>query len=849
MGKQKKEFRVAAIFDTETTTLGAGKTARAFAWAYIVNDLRDVDITTYESPRDDSITIYRTAPEMLAFVDALIEWGRDNALIPVVCAYNQMFDLATLRAALADAYTCQVTAQTSTHVYVFDLCDEAGNKLLRFWDTFFLEMSGLAAMGETAGLPKAVGDLDYSCVRTPETPITAQEAHYMRRDVQVIPAYLRWLTETNEWMNPADLGFRVLTKSGIVRQMALHKFFNLKIPGKTYTVGHAFEILCSQELPPDYETMALRTACFRGGFTFTAARTAMVPVRRVGSWDVTSMHHQYLNGRRLPVRFHACTPMQLQLAAQGVARITRERVLANYASPFPLAFNGVFEFTNIRLKTGSAFEFYGIALLAESKFRNKEAVDLESNLGAHPGNEANIAADNAVKAAGYIDEARGATFAFGKLYAARTAQLCLTEVEFWNVCRVYDFDSFKAIGGELTSKTELPPDYVSLQSNVLFEQKSEVKHIMNTYEPGKPYVAEIPSGVPTNIAEGLRSGSLSATFMKGYYNVATKGSFNALYGIQAMQLWRPDFEVTEAGDVRLDACTVPSADNFGDRAPKQPRSIYTYGARIVGGSRQHLVIAMELIYEVFGEKALITGGDTDSMKIALAENIEPEDITAALEPLHAACRAAKALVQRRVRANYPELASELKDIGEFDFEPATKDGPRLYEEHMEFWNKARVSFVAGHTHITFAGMSRPERPDDFEGVAYNIEELMDALIAKGYKFEEVAKACCGYNASISPRVGHALMRKLPKASDRICEDVRDYTGQTAHVDAPQAQALYPVWKTVGDLGKFTNAASAAYLARVYNREVDDLDKFVDADPDNNFAPRVTIGYSEPRIME
>ena len=68
-------------------------------------------------------------------------------------------------------------------------------------------------MGRTCGLAKALGDWDYNLTRTPETPLTADEMHYAARDVQVIPAYLRYLIEANEWLEPDMLASTVLTKT------------------------------------------------------------------------------------------------------------------------------------------------------------------------------------------------------------------------------------------------------------------------------------------------------------------------------------------------------------------------------------------------------------------------------------------------------------------------------------------------------------------------------------------------------------------------------------------------------------------------------------------------------------
>lgn len=847
MKKKERVFRVAAIYDTETTTLGEGADARAFAYAYIFNDLRECDIATYGPGTSDNVSIYRTEREAVAFIGEIVAWGEVSGVVPVICAYNLMFDLQTVLASLGQLFDFECVAQSSTHVYTLDLVSkDTGRALLRFWDTFFLDMGGLSSMGRTAGLPKAVGDLDYSLARTHLTPLTEREKFYMSRDVQVIPAYLRWLLSANEWMKPDMLGNKVITKTGVARQMALHKIHKLKAPGKKYGIGHAFEKLCLQELPPDFEIMCLRTAAFRGGLTFTAARTASTCVRRVGSWDVTSMHHQYLNGRRVPVKFFKDTPRNLTDYAYAVLAVDRDAVLAHYEDPFPVYLNGVFRFANLRIKQGTAFEYYGIATLAEGKFADKQMYD-KDDMSDYAGAESTLEAENAIKSRGYRDEARGAVFAFGKLYSAVYAQVCLTEVELWNLSRVYEWDDMACVFGEVTAKTELPPDYVSIQSNMLFDQKTDVKTIMNNYTPGEPYPLEVPPSIPENIADDLKAGALDATFMKAYYNVQTKGVFNSLYGIEAMQLWRPDFTVSEVGEVATDRATIPSPENFEDMTPEKPRVLYTYGTRIVGGSRQHLVIAIELVYEALGPKALITGGDTDSLKIALADGVGPEDVTAAFGPLHAACRAAKSAAQTRVRRNFPGYASELEKIGEFDFEPASKVS-QLYEQHIEFWNKARVSYVDGHTHITFAGMSRPERPEGFEGVAYNIEEYMDALIENGHAFEEVANACCSYNASISPEVGHALMRTRPATTDRVQETVTDYLGAEAVIDAPAAQALYSIWKTAGDTEKLTSAANVDYLRTVYNREVDTRDKYVGVTGADS-RPRVQIGNAEPVYLE
>lgn len=216
--KERKDFRVAAIYDTETTNIGEGAETRAYPILYIFNDLRDTPLAAY-NPDADDVRFYRHTSEALTYISELIGYGCAHGFVPVIAAYNLMFDMQTLMLELAQTYTLHVNAQTATSVYTLDLC-VGDDVVCRFWDTYYLEMGGLRAMGETCGLPKAVGDWDYSLVRTPETPLTEEELFYARRDVQVIPQYLQWLLRANSWLTADMLGCRVLTKTSLVRQMA-----------------------------------------------------------------------------------------------------------------------------------------------------------------------------------------------------------------------------------------------------------------------------------------------------------------------------------------------------------------------------------------------------------------------------------------------------------------------------------------------------------------------------------------------------------------------------------------------------------------------------------------------------
>lgn len=806
--KARKEYRVAAIFDTETTNIGEGAETRAYPILYIFNDLRDIPLESYD-PVSDDVRFYRHTSEALAYIDDLITYGRAHGYVPIIAAYNLMFDMQALMLELAQSYTIEVNAQTATSVYTLDLCVD-GDVVCRFWDTFYLEMGGLRAMGETCGLPKAVGDWDYSLVRTPETSLTEEELFYARRDVQVIPQYLQWLLRANHWLTSDMLGCRVLTKTSLVRQMARREIGGRRVMlqgGKKITLQRAFEMTCNQEFPKNYESYALRKACFRGGLTFTSAKTASVVVDNVASLDVTSMHHAFINGRRLPVKFAVAPPEILQIACERIVDTPLEDVLRNYSDPFRTGLHVAISFTNLRLRVNTCFADWGIAICPRSKFVRTLQADTD-----YSNNERAKTQENSIRAHGYVDSAVNPTFAFGKLYRADACILHVNEIELWNVAQAYEFDEMHVLYGEATAKTIVPPDYVTLQSNMLFARKTDVKNLIKHYTEGVPYAGDIPESIPEGIARDARAGTLSVKFLQSYYGSTVKGQFNGIYGTQAQDVMKADYRVTETGELEVDKATICTPENFAKKRPKTPRVLYTYGMRVVAGSRMHLVIAMMLIYRRFGNRVTVTGGDTDSLKISCADDVADAELLDALEPLHAAIENAINLTMRRVRNTAPDMASTLDHIGKFEVEDC--GGATRYAEHVELWNKARVSLdMSGRVHVTCAGLPRPD------GV-YTIEDCIEDIMRMGHGFAETVRLALGYDVLVDYEICHTLQRNRPHVWDRYVGTVTDYRGATCHVDAPEAIALYPSGRWLGESDKQANGENLSYMARIYNRHVE-----------------------------
>lgn len=831
--RKRPDFRVVAAYDTETCNIGHGAETRAYPILYILNDFTDVPLNEYV-PDDPRETVFfdRTVEAFMMRVETIIARGQTEQYIPIICAYNLMFDLVSVLPLLADSYQLMVAAQSSTNIYYLDVYEPGADTkkdapILRFWDTFFLEQNGLKAMGETAGVAKATGDWDYSLVRTPETPLTDLELFYAKRDVQVIPAYLRYLLQANaDWLTLDMLGVRVLTKTGLVRQMAANTFGVVPLRKRRCNKGDVtmlddFISLCTDELPSNYDSYALRKACFRGGFTFTAATYACKDITNVVSTDVTSMHHTFINGRFVPVRFEPVAPKILKVYTQAVLNTSRADVLARYWQPFGCAFHAKFRFTNLRLREGSCFEKWGVALIPKGKFDNKVVgVDYWVD------DPSSVAAEQAVRDMGFRDKADNPVFAFGKLYSADHAELHLNELELWTISRVYEWDSIEPVYGEATVKFKRPPDYVTLQSNLLYKRKKDCKRMVKEYT-GEPFTGDIPASIPQGLADEMRAGTLDPVFLENYYNGTVKGMFNGVYGTMAQDVFKPEYEVEDDGCIEVNHMSVVTPENYGRRKPKRCKVLYTYGMRIVGGSRLHLVLAMELLYEKFNGRVYATGGDTDSVKCHVPNDVTDEQVEHALDPLLFAATEAISMACRRIRTDYPQWASGLEHVGGFEVENA---GAR-YEHHMEYWNKARVSYRAGEYHVTMAGLSRPLG-------AYHIEHVMRDLQRGGYTPEQVMTETLGYNVNVASSVSFALQTVRPQVGERFTGIITDYLGKSMRVDTYAAVALYPADRMLGDTGKQSNRENVDYMLKL-GRSIEHRNREVNVTADQ--VPSVTIG--------
>ena len=691
---KKQAFRVVGSLDTETTSTGKG----SFVCL--------LQLRTWKNLKGKGATKFYSTPDELI---AALPMGGDPT--PIIAVYNLQFDFVSLEPVLLERGYEMSSFGPATSPFYIDVIQD-GQVVLRFWEVSRLCPQGLSVMGELAGLPKLDGEWDYSVYREPGSELTDEEKEYAIRDTEVIQAYLNYVIKTNHFIKESDLGTRLLTQTGLVR------LFGERVVGRKEL--RAFRAAAAQEEPEDEGTYRLRKACFRAGLTFTGGKNAGQVFEKVTSIDTISMHHSFILGRLVPRGFHKAEPAILGRALDTIFKTPVEKVLENYEMPFQTAIHARVRFTNLKLKAGSVFEEQGIASLARGKFTQHVIYDWEDGGSSE-------AAENRNRKAGYLDCGSKLRFEFGKLVSAQEATIFLTELEAWVMAQVYEWDGFEVLEGELTTRFQVPPTYILELDEHLYSNKSEMKRFLKGDDEAK---------VPQAIKAAPRS------VQEGYYLRTSKGMFNSVFGMTAMDSHKFEDEFSKS---------------------KNPSSWYAMGMRIAGGSRVHLVIAMVLINKMFHGSFSILGGDTDSIKISGLTN---DEIQEALQSLHEAITNAIDIVLDEAGIE----ATQFQGIGTFESE-----GTAALE--VEVFNKNRLAWTGERFELTAAGIpTPPNRP--------NLESALTALAQK-YGAQTVMEKIYGPNLEVDSSISCFLFPVRPTS--------RTVGGFAA------ATSLIPTNRLLGDL--------------------------------------------------
>lgn len=801
MREGRKPYRIVGVYDSETCNILDAEGIRAYPILHQLG-LIDCQIESVTAANVEQVTDLHLYRHTIEVTDKLEEIASSvYGYVPVICCHNLSFDMWALSSWLEswdERHEVRVLAKSTVKPITFTLCDDSGNPRLVIWDTLVFSQQPLSRMGDDCGYPKANGLWDYDLIRTPDTPLTDDEMTYAAHDVYSLLAWLGWWTRRNiDDIDPSSLGLRVVTKTGVVRSRRVKRYDGVRGTGLKYNVGRYWHYHNKRQLPKSDDELYTMTASTRGGLTFCASKSASVPYDLAGSdkviagYDATSQHPAQMVSHRYPVDFCEATVEELSLAFELVRGVGVDYMLCHYDNPFHVAFDACYRFHNLRPKKDSVFERCGIYPLASARcaeYRHDDETD----------NEHSEVFRRQMYTAGYRDRVSGARYEYGKLVSADIADLYITELAAWEICQCYDFDSVEPISGYITLRFARPTDMSVISVMRFYAAKNVFKTARSVYRSSgcisKSMESDlVDNGISPAFAESMREGSLSDNEVDSMY-LSLKADLNSLFGIEATNIWRGGTSLDETG-------IVFEAPKGVDDNPKNPKSWYQFGQRIVGWSRIAQVTIMMLSD---GIADTIVNGDTDSIKFLVSED-RIEDLELELSRYSRAVDAAKESVMGRARKCYPRLYDPLEQIGWYvrEFE---------VDRFCASWNKAYIMADMDrrdgrvHHHVTMAGV-----PSDYavvtrdasghEDVEYRgLNRIADILADDGMTFPDICNRLLGYNVTYTHQVTGLNGRKHPAWGSSYVGHVTDYRGRDTLVAEPSSLALYPMPKTVNDTG-------------------------------------------------
>ena len=273
--KQPFYLDISSSFDTETTSTYINDGLEKFAFMYV-----------WQFGLDGYYCYGRTWEDFVSFCKKLQEFGGLNSKKRlIIYIHNFAFEFQFLRkyfdwsSVFATDKRNPIKALTTLGI--------------EFRDSLILSGYSLEKVGENLtkhNIPKMVGDLDYSKIRTKDTTFTKKELGYMLNDVRVLVAYIDEQREQYK-----NISLIPLTNTGRVRMLARENCFQDGTEGDRYK-----KLMKSLQLNNGKEYQELKQV-FAGGFTHANPHHVGKVFHNVGSIDFTSSYPTVMISEKYPM--------------------------------------------------------------------------------------------------------------------------------------------------------------------------------------------------------------------------------------------------------------------------------------------------------------------------------------------------------------------------------------------------------------------------------------------------------------------------------------------------------------------------------------------------------------------
>lgn len=264
-------YNIPASFDIETSSFYVGDTKQCcmYAWVFGLNG--------------NTIT-GRTLDEFKQLLDSIKKYmsiSLKRRLI--IYVHNLSFEFQFIR----HLFNWSKVFAIDTRKPVYAITEDG----FEFRCSYILTNLSLAKVAEnltTHSIKKLVGDLDYSLIRTSDTPITDKEWDYIRHDALIVMYHIQEQIDSLKGIQHIPL-----TNTGYVRNYTREICFCPK--HKKYFR----ELVKNLTLEPDHYEQLKRA--FAGGFTHANYHRANRTLSDVSSYDFTSSYPAVMLAEKFPM--------------------------------------------------------------------------------------------------------------------------------------------------------------------------------------------------------------------------------------------------------------------------------------------------------------------------------------------------------------------------------------------------------------------------------------------------------------------------------------------------------------------------------------------------------------------
>ena len=239
---------------------------------------------------DGKFVFGRTIEDLIKMFNKIASLtSKDNRVI--VWVHNLAFEFQFIRKLLKWKKVFAISARKPIYTIT--------ESNIEFRCTYILTNYSLEKLGEQLRIykiGKAIGNLDYSLIRTPETPLSDVEIDYCRLDVFVVAAYIQECI-----LKEKTIANIPLTATGYCRRYVRHNCLYAGGAKKQKYVNKEYRgLMQSLTISDEYEYKQLVRA-FQGGFTHPSNIHSMKTLFGVSSIDFTSSYPYVLLSELYPM--------------------------------------------------------------------------------------------------------------------------------------------------------------------------------------------------------------------------------------------------------------------------------------------------------------------------------------------------------------------------------------------------------------------------------------------------------------------------------------------------------------------------------------------------------------------